>query len=354
MRERWAQALIERGRRSRPTCRTRLVRQRMDELQQALEALEPEEDLVEPLPERRRRRAPRAQRTTAVPLDRLRALNDALLAAARRASPIHRKLEKARERRRHALDDAGRTRRSTGRPPRSWRSRRFSRTASPIRLTGQDVERGTFSQRHAVLSRRDDGRRVHRRCSVCRRRGRHSRFTTARFGERGGRVRVRLQRAGARAARHLGSAVRRLHQRRPGDDRRVRRVGARQVGADAVARLAAAARARRTGARITRARGPSGFCSSRPTSTCAWRTARRPRSTSICCAARRRCCGTDPLPLIVLTPKSLLRHPLVASTPRELAEGRWQQVIDDPAAAARSGDVRRLLSAAAARSTWIS
>ena len=33
----------------------------------------------------------------------------------------------------------------------------------------------------------------------------------------------------------------------------------------------------------------------------------------------------DPLPLVVLTPKSLLRHPLVPSTPRELAEGRFQQ-----------------------------
>src|ERR1044072_4226298 len=32
---------------------------------------------------------------------------------------------------------------------------------------------------------------------------------------------------------------------------------------------------------------------------------------------------TDPLPLIVLSPKSLLRHPLVASTPRALAEGRF-------------------------------
>ncbi len=39
----------------------------------------------------------------------------------------------------------------------------------------------------------------------------------------------------------------------------------------------------------------------------------------------------DPLPLVVLTPKSLLRHPLVASSPRDLAEGRWLQVIDDPA-----------------------
>ena len=30
---------------------------------------------------------------------------------------------------------------------------------------------------------------------------------------------------------------------------------------------------------------------------------------------------TDPLPLFVLTPKSLLRHPAVASTPRELETG---------------------------------
>jgi 2-oxoglutarate dehydrogenase E1 component len=49
----------------------------------------------------------------------------------------------------------------------------------------------------------------------------------------------------------------------------------------------------------------------------------------------------DPLPLIVLTPKSLLRHPFVASSPRELAEGRWQQVIDDPSVSPQ--DVRRLV-----------
>ncbi len=41
---------------------------------------------------------------------------------------------------------------------------------------------------------------------------------------------------------------------------------------------------------------------------------------------------TDPLPLVVMTPKSLLRHRLSASAPRELAEGRWQPVLDDPAA----------------------
>ena len=51
----------------------------------------------------------------------------------------------------------------------------------------------------------------------------------------------------------------------------------------------------------------------------------------------------DPLPLVVLTPKSLLRHPLVASTPRELAEGRFYRVLSDPEAEARASDVRRLL-----------
>lgn len=42
---------------------------------------------------------------------------------------------------------------------------------------------------------------------------------------------------------------------------------------------------------------------------------------------------TDPLPLIVLTPKGLLRNPLTASRPQDLAEGSWQPVIDDPEAA---------------------
>jgi len=38
---------------------------------------------------------------------------------------------------------------------------------------------------------------------------------------------------------------------------------------------------------------------------------------------------TDPLPLVVMSPKSLLRNPDVASFPSDLTEGRWQPVIDD-------------------------
>ena len=39
---------------------------------------------------------------------------------------------------------------------------------------------------------------------------------------------------------------------------------------------------------------------------------------------------TDPLPLVVMTPKSLLRHAQAMSSLQELAEGQWQPVIDDP------------------------
>jgi 2-oxoglutarate dehydrogenase E1 component len=48
---------------------------------------------------------------------------------------------------------------------------------------------------------------------------------------------------------------------------------------------------------------------------------------------------TDPLPLIIMTPKSLLRHPLVSSAPLEFSQGRWQPVIDD---LERSQDPKRV------------
>jgi 2-oxoglutarate dehydrogenase E1 component len=52
---------------------------------------------------------------------------------------------------------------------------------------------------------------------------------------------------------------------------------------------------------------------------------------------------TDPLPLIVLTPKSLLRHQAVWSTPLELAEGMFLPVIDDAGAREHAAAVKRLI-----------
>ena len=51
----------------------------------------------------------------------------------------------------------------------------------------------------------------------------------------------------------------------------------------------------------------------------------------------------DPLPLIVMTPKSLLRHPAVASSLNDLAGGHWQPLIDDVNARSHAEQVRRLI-----------
>jgi len=51
----------------------------------------------------------------------------------------------------------------------------------------------------------------------------------------------------------------------------------------------------------------------------------------------------DPRPLIVMTPKSLLRHPRAMSPMRELAEVRFQPVLDDSTARQRPDDVTRLI-----------
>jgi 2-oxoglutarate dehydrogenase E1 component len=52
---------------------------------------------------------------------------------------------------------------------------------------------------------------------------------------------------------------------------------------------------------------------------------------------------TDPLPLVIFTPKGLLRHPLVASPAGLLAKGGWQAVMDDPDLPAGRNDVENLL-----------
>ena len=53
--------------------------------------------------------------------------------------------------------------------------------------------------------------------------------------------------------------------------------------------------------------------------------------------------GAEPRPLVVMSPKSLLRHPLAASSIDQLAQGVFQPVIADAAAADRAEEVTRLV-----------
>ncbi len=52
----------------------------------------------------------------------------------------------------------------------------------------------------------------------------------------------------------------------------------------------------------------------------------------------------DPRPLIIMTPKSLLRHPHSAARLEELAEGEFQPVIDDAAARNRAEQITRVVA----------
>jgi 2-oxoglutarate dehydrogenase E1 component len=58
---------------------------------------------------------------------------------------------------------------------------------------------------------------------------------------------------------------------------------------------------------------------------------------------RRQAKRTRQRPLIVMTPKSLLRLPAATSRLEELADGRWHPVLDDTWAAPRAGQIRRLV-----------
>ena len=53
--------------------------------------------------------------------------------------------------------------------------------------------------------------------------------------------------------------------------------------------------------------------------------------------------ANDPRPLVLMTPKSLLRHPQAASDPRELTEGTFRPVLDDPLRRERPEAVERLV-----------
>ena len=178
---------------------------------------------------------------------------------------------------------------------------------TPIRMTGQDTERGTFSQRHLVLHDPNTG----------------ATFTPLQTLPDSARPRSPSTTARSRKAAVLGfeygysvhapdalvlweAQFGDFANWRPGHHRPVHRLRAGQVAANALAGAAAAARLRGPGAGTLQRADSSASCSWPPRATCASPTARLPRSTSTCCGARRSCCNDEPRPLVVMTPKSLL------------------------------------------------
>ena len=118
-----------------------------------------------------------------------------------------------------------------------------------MRLAGQDTRRGTFSQRHSVLvDHATEAEYTPLAHLGDARRAVHDLRLRA-LGVRGARLRVRLLGRRPRRARVLGSAVRRLRQRRADDHRPVHRRRRRQVGPAQRTRAAAPPRLRGPGPR---------------------------------------------------------------------------------------------------------
>ncbi len=338
VREVWARTIERRELVDRQTAED-LLRKHFTVLEDALAALQPgvpvEPPISPPSP-------PRAARhvETAVSIERLRRLNDDLLRRPERFAE-HRKVTRARERRRTIFDDIDR-------PAIDWATAEELAFASiledgvAIRLTGQDAARGTFSQRHAVLHDVETG-------------GTHVPLQHLPLARAAFEVHNSPLSENAAVGFEYGYDVQDpsrliIWEAQYGDF-----INGAQVIVDEFV----------TSGRATWGQTPSlvfllphGYEGQGPEHS----TARPERFLQAAADGSLRLanCTTaaqyfhllrrqaallkdDPLPLIVLSPKSLLRHPLVMSAPREFEEGGWRPVIDDPEAQKRSTDVRRLL-----------
>ena len=338
VRDIWGQTLVQRGIVA-PNVPEDLNRKYGAQLQEAMDSLKPEQDFVEPQPpEPPAGAAARAE--TAVPLDRLKALNASLLALPS-AFSVHRKLERAREKRADTFADLdARTVDWSAAEELAFASILFDGVS--VRLTGEDVERGTFSHRHAVLHDVKTGSTYVPLQSIPEARAAFeihnsplsenatvgfeygynvqepSRLVVweAQYGDFINGAQIIIDEFVVSARGKWGQRpslvllLPHAHEGAGPDHASARPERFLQLAADINMRIANCTTAAQY-----------------------FHLLRRQAALLI----------EDPLPLIVLTPKSLLRHPMVASAPREFAEGRFRMVIDDDAARARSGEIRRIV-----------
>jgi 2-oxoglutarate dehydrogenase E1 component len=314
-----------------------LVAGRMNHLQGMLDGLDPERSLKEAVPVTA---APgtAARAETGVTLDRLDKLNGHLLALPDEFK-VHRKLERGRDRRRQAFADPD-ARTIDWAAAEELALASILEDATPIRLTGEDVERGTFSHRHAVYV--DPGTGV-----------RFSPLETLPTARASFEIRNSPLSENAAVGFEYGYNIQApdrlvLWEAQYGDF-----VNGAQVMLDEFVLSARAKWGQQPSLVLLLPHGYEGqgpdHASARPERFLELAADINLRLANCTTAAqyfhllRRQAAllEKDPLPLVVLTPKSLLRHPFVASSPRQLAEGRWMQVIDDQIAARR--DVRRLI-----------
>jgi 2-oxoglutarate dehydrogenase E1 component len=338
VREQYARQLIARGIVSEADAGT-MVSRRMQALEQVYAGLKPEQDYVPPLPEVPPSGAARRVKT-AVELSRLTAINDALLHVPRGFS-VHRKLERARERR-AAMFHQPEERTIDWSSAEELALATILEDGIAIRLTGEDVERGTFSQRHAVLHDATTG-------------AEHVPLGALPAANASFEIHNSALTENATIGFEFGYNIQEprrfvLWEAQYGDF-----INGAQVVLD---EFVISGRAKWGLTPSLAFLLPHGYEGQGPDHS----SARVERFLQLAADTNMRIANcttaaqyfhllrrqallleTDPLPLIVLTPKSLLRHPMTASSPKELAEGRFQLLIDDGEARQQAGKVRRVV-----------
>jgi 2-oxoglutarate dehydrogenase E1 component len=338
VRELWARTHAEAGN-IPPGRAEELVKKHFAVLEQAFESLKPEEDFVAPIPEP----APAgtaARVHTGVALDRLQQINDALLVGPE-GFTFHKKLDRGREKRRNALVNAeGRTI--------DWATAEELALATiladgiAVRLTGEDVERGTFSHRHAVFHDVNTGKQL---------------IPLQEFPQAKAAFEIHNSPLAENATigfefgfnvQEPGWLV--LWEAQYGDF-----FNGAQIILDQFVTSARAKWGLKPSLVFLLPHGYEGqgpeHSSARPERILQAAADINLRLVNCTTAAqyfhvlRRQAAllESDPLPLFVLTPKSLLRHPAVASMPMELAEGRFHPVIDDQEARSHANSIARVV-----------
>lgn len=338
VRAQWANTLVERGLVDQDLPQE-LVERELKKIQEVFDSLHPDQDLVEPTPEPPPQGAARNVKT-AVPLDDLRALNDALLRVPD-SFVLNPKLERPMGRRRKALDDPD-TRTIDWATAEQLALASILQDAIAIRLTGQDVERGTFGHRHAVFHDAKTGATYTPLQSIPQARAafevHDSPLTEAAvIGFEYGYNVQKPKRLVVWEAQY-GDFI---NQAQPVIDEFIVSARAKWGQTPSLVLLLPHAWEGQgpdhSSGRLERFLSLAAETNLRiayPTTAAQYFHLLRRQALLL---------ETDPLPLIVMTPKSLLRHPQAASSARDLTEGSWKRVIDDPEARQHPDEVRRLI-----------
>ena len=338
VRELWAKTLVEQGKVAADVPE-QLVKKHFTVLEKALETLKPEEDFVapvaDPVPA-----GTAGQTVTGVPVERLREINDALLNVPD-GFTIHKKLERGRERRKAMFARADER-------TIDWAAAEELALATiladgvPIRFTGEDVERGTFSHRHAVFHDSNSGKQL---------------VPLQEFPQSQASFEIHNSplTENATIGFEFGYNIQEpnrlvIWEAQYGDF-----INGAQVMLDQFVTSGRAKWGLLPSLVFLLPHGYEGqgpeHSSARPerffqaAADINLRVANCTTAAQYFHLLRRQALllKRDPLPLFVLTPKSLLRHQAVTSTPMELQEGRFMPVIDDAEARAKAKGVKRLV-----------